>query len=156
MFNLEKADKIFEAKMREDSRFAERFIKKFRVQMPDIYAKTMYEEEYGCHIVDISVYEKAVSLLEWADGKGYGAKFEIDDILKMSNIDFSNKNYYEYDYAYVVNMLYSDYGHIITELSQLLKMAKAYLEDPDYMGKADERAYHNAMKRIKYNQKSQV
>ena len=53
-------------------------------------------------------------------------------------------------------MLYSDYGHIITELRQLLKMAKAYLEDPDYMGKADERAYHNAMKRIKYNQKSQV
>lgn len=156
MFNLEKADKIFEAKMREDSRFAERFIKKFRAQMPDIYAKTMYEEEYGCHIVDISVYEKAVSLLEWADGKGYGAKFDVDDILKMSNIDFSNKNYYEYDYAYVVNMLYSDYGHIITELSQLLKMAKAYLEDPDYMGKADERAYHNAMKRIKYNQKSQV
>ena len=156
MFNLEKADKIFEAKMREDSRFAERFIKKVRALMPDVYAKTMYEEEYGCHIVDISVYEKAVSLLEWADGKGYGAKFDVDDILKMSNIDFSNKNYYEYDYAYVVNMLYSDYGHIITELSQLLKMAKAYLEDPDYMGKADERAYHNAMKRIKYNQKSQV
>ena len=83
MFNLEKADKIFEAKMREDSRFAERFIKKFRALMPDVYAKTMYEEEYGCHIVDRSVYEKAVSLLEWSQEKGFGAKFEIDDILKM-------------------------------------------------------------------------
>lgn len=118
--------------------------------MPEIYIRTMYEEEFGCHIVDRSLYEEAVSLLEWADDKGYGAKFDVDEILKMSNIDFSNKNYYEFDYAYVVNMLWSDYGHIIPELNYILKMAKAYLEDPDYMGKADERAYHNAIKRIKY------
>ena len=150
MLNIDKADKIYEAKMREDSRFADRFIKKFRNLMPDIYIRTMYEEEFGCHIVDRSLYEEAVSLLEWADDKGYGAKFDVDEILKMSNIDFSNKNYYEFDYAYVVNMLWSDYGHIIPELNYILKMAKAYLEDPDYMGKADERAYHNAIKRIKY------
>ena len=150
MLNIDKADKIYEAKMREDSRFADRFIKKFRNLMPEIYIRTMYEEEFGCHIVDRSLYEEAVSLLEWADDKGYGAKFDVDEILKMSNIDFSNKNYYEFDYAYVVNMLWSDYGHIIPELNYILKMAKAYLEDPDYMGKADERAYHNAIKRIKY------
>lgn len=150
MFNLEKADKIYEAKMREDSRYADKFIKKFRALMPDLYAKAIYEEEYGCHIVDSSVYEEAVSLLEWFDDKGYGAKFDFDEVLKLSNIDFSNKAYYEYDFAYVVNMLWSDYGHIIPEPNILFKMAKAYLEDPDYMGKADERAYHNAMERIKY------
>lgn len=152
MFDLEKADKIFDSKMREDPRFAEKFIKKFRNLMPEIFAESMYQEEYGCHIVDRSLYEDAVSLLEWSDEKGYGAKWDVDEILKASNIDFSNKNYYEYDFAYVVNMLWSDYGHIFTEQSYFLKMAKAYLEDPDYMGKADERAYKNAIKRIKYFQ----
>ena len=63
------------------------------------------------------------------------------------------KDYYEYDYAYVMNMLWSDYCNIFTETSYYKKMAKSYLEDPDYMGKADERAYHNAMKRIKYFEK---
>lgn len=153
MFNLEKADKIFEEKLRENPHFAEKFIRKFRSLMPEVYAKTMYEEQYGCHIVDKTLYDKAVSLLEWSDGKGYGPKFEFEEILKQVNIDFSNKNYYEYDFAYVVNMLWSDYGHIIIEPSYIFKMAKAYLEDPDYMGKADERAYYNAIKRIKYFEK---
>ena len=150
--NLEKADKIYDTKMREDPRFADRFIRKFRNNMPEIYAESMYEEEYGCHIGDSSLYEEAVSLLEWSDEKGYGAKWDVDEILKNSNIDFSKKHYYEYDYAYVVNMLWSDYGHILQEQPYFLKMAKAYLEDPDYMGKADERAYKNAIKRIKYYQ----
>lgn len=152
MFDLEKADKIFDTKLREDPRFAEKFIKKFRNLMPEVYAETMYEEEYGCHIVDRNLYEQAVSLLEWSEDKGYGAKWDVDEILKASNIDFSKKHYYEYDFAYVVNMLYSDYCNIFTEQNYYLKMAKAYLEDPDYMGKPDERAYKNAIKRIKYFQ----
>ena len=76
MFNLEKADRIYEAKMREDSRFADKFIRKFRSLMPEVYAKTMYEEEYGCHIVDKTLYDEAVSLLESTDEKEYGPKFE--------------------------------------------------------------------------------
>ena len=156
MFNLEKADKIYNAKMREDARFADKFIKKFRELMPEVFAKTMYEEEFGCHIVDKGLYDEAVSLLEWADDKGYGPKFEFEEVLKLANIDFNNKNYYEYDYAYVVNMLWSDYGQIVQEPSYIFKMAKAYLEDPDYMGKADERAYHNAIKRIKFFQDKKI
>lgn len=58
--------------------------------------------------------------------------------------------FYELDYAYVVNMLYSDYCHIFTEPTYYLKMAEAYLMDSDYPGVADERAYHNAIKRINY------
>ena len=48
-------------------------------------------------------------------------------------------------------MLWSDNCNVFTEPSYYLKMAKNYLEDPDYCGEASERAYHNAMKRIKYN-----
>ena len=150
MYDIEKADKIYSEKLMEDKKFAEKLIDKFREKMPEEFVKTMFEEEYGCHIVDRSIYDEAVSLLKWSEDRGSGAKWEVEDILKLSNIDFSNKNYYEYDYAYVVNMLWSDYGHIFTEPSYFLKMAKAYLEDPDYMGKPDERAYKNAIKRIEY------
>ena len=80
MFNLEKADRIYEAKMREDSRFADKFIRKFRSLMPEVYAKTMYEEDYGCHIVDKTLYDEAVSLLESTDEKEYGPKFEFEEI----------------------------------------------------------------------------
>lgn len=152
MYDIEKADKIYAEKLMEDPKFAEKLMDKFRDKMPEEFVKTMFEEEYGCHIVDRSIYDEAVSLLEWSENRGSGAKWSVEDILKLANIDFSNKNYYEYDYAYVVNMLWSDYGHIFTEQSYFLKMAKAYLEDPDYMGKADERAYKNAIKRIKYFQ----
>ena len=150
MYDIEKADKIYAEKLMEDPKFAEKLMDKFRDKMPKEFVKTMFEEEYGCHIVDRSIYDEAVSLLEWSENRGSGAKWSVEDILKLANIDFSNKNYYEYDYAYIVNMLWSDYGHIFTEPSYFLKMAKAYLEDPDYMGKADERAYKNAIKRIEY------
>ena len=64
-----------------------------------------------------------------------------------------NPKHTKYDYAYVVNMFWSDYCNIFTEPSYYLKMAKNYLTDPDYCGEASERAYHNAKKRIKYSDK---
>lgn len=114
------------------------------------------EKEYGCHIGTEEFYEKTVDLLEWAGDKGEGAKWKnIDDIVKLSGIDFETKDYTEYDYAYVLNMLYSDYCNVFTESGYYLKMAKNYLEDPDYCGVASERAYHNAKKRIKYEKEQQ-
>lgn len=127
-------------------------------EMVQVFIKDMPEEAnvlfdkmlYGCHIVDEDMYNKAVSLLHWVDNKGSGAKWTVPDIVRLSDIDFDNKDYYEYDYAYVVNMLYSDYCNVFIEPSYYLKMAKNYLEDNDYMGKPDERAYKNAKKRINY------
>lgn len=112
------------------------------------------EKEYGCHIGTEEFYDKAVSLLKWVDDKGSGPRWSVNEIIKSSNIDFGRKDYYEYDYAYVVNMLYSDNCNV-SELtnSAYLKMAKNYLEDPDYMGEPDERAYKNAVKRIEYARK---
>ena len=97
------------------------------------------------------MYNEAVSLLEWVENRGHGAKWAVDDIVKLANINFDNKEYTKYDYAYIMNALYSDYCNIFTEPSYYLKMAKNYLEDADYWGEASERAYHDAKKRIKYH-----
>lgn len=114
------------------------------------------EQEYGCHIGTKEMYEKAVHLLDWIEDRGHGAKWIVDDIVRLSGIDFDKKNYTEYDYAYIVNMLYSDYCNVFTESSYYLKMAKNYLEDPDYCGEASERAYYNAKKRMKYNKDKEI
>lgn len=148
MYDLTKANEIFE-KMSTDDK-VNRVFEIFRDKMPEEFCNLMYIMEYGCHIVTKKLYDHAVSLLVWAKDKGKGEKWSVEKVVELANIDFSEVKYYEYDLAYVMNMLYSDYCDIFTDSSYYLKMAKAYLEDPDYMGKADERAYHNAMKRIKY------
>lgn len=153
MYNLMKADEIYQKKLANNPHYDHELVSEWRKDMPEQFAKKMYEDEFGCHIYTKDMYDKAVSLLVWVDNKGQGPKWEFDDIIKISDIDFDTKEYYEYDFAYVMNMLWSDYCNVFTETSYYKKMAKAYLEDPDYMGKADERAYYNAVKRIKYHEK---
>ena len=150
MYDLIKANEIYKEKLENNPKFSHELVLEWRDKMPEQFTKRMYEEKYGCHIVTEEMYDEAVSLLKWQDNRGKGEKWTVDDIIKSSGIDFKNKEYYEYDYAYIVNMLYSDYCHIFSEQGYYLKMAKAYLEDPDYMGNADERAYKNAIKRIEY------
>lgn len=83
-------------------------------------------------------------------GGGSGAKWEVDSIVKLVDINFEKAGFTKFDYAYVVNMLYSDYCHIFTDSDYYLKMAKAFLTDEDYPGTPGERAYKNAIKRICY------
>ena len=154
MFDINKAVEFYHMHLEKDPEYDHKLVLEWKEDMPQQFARKMYEDHYGCHIMDEELYNKAVSLLTWIDDRGKGGKWSIEDIKKLSNIDFDAKHYTLYDYAYIVNMLYSDYSNVFTEPSYYLKMAKAYLEDPDYMGDPSERAYKNAMKRIKYFTKS--
>lgn len=151
MYDLQKANEIYKRKISENPNFYKEIVEEWKEDMPENFAEYMLKLEYGCHIVDISMYEKAVGYLKWQDDKGHGAKWSVDDIKKASGIDFDDKDYYLYDYAYSMNMLYSDYCNVFTDANYYIKMAKNYLEDVDYWGDPSERAYKNAKKRIKYN-----
>ena len=61
MYDLEKADKIYSEKLMEDPKFAEKLMDRFREKMPEEFIKTMFEEEYGCHIVDKDMYDEATA-----------------------------------------------------------------------------------------------
>ena len=150
MYNLDKASDIYRNKLKEDEHFAEKIVEIWKDKMPDDFAKFMYESEYGCHIVEKDMYDKAISYLKWSDDKGTGAKWDVVTIEKLVDINFDKAEFTKYDYAYVVNMLWSDYCHIFTDSDYYLKMAKAYLTDEDYPGTPEERAYKNAIKRICY------
>ena len=153
MYDLKKADAIYEEMRAEGKDIVHEVMLVFKDKMPKEYCMLMHLIKYGCHIFDVAMYNEAVSHLEWVNGKGKGAKWDIDTIVKLSGIDFEKVDFFEYDFAFVMNMLWSDYCEIFTETTYYLKMAKMYLTDPDYPGKADERAYKNAMKRIEYYEK---
>ena len=151
MHDLDKAIEIYNKRVAENPKYPQEVIDEWREDMPDEFTRFIFEGEYGCHITSKEMYDEAVSLLHWVNDKGKGAKWSVSDIKSVANIDFDSKDYYELDFAYVMNMLWSDYCDVFTEPMYYVKMSKNYLEDDDYMGDPSERAYKNAKKRIRYN-----
>ena len=150
MYDLQEAIEIYNSEKAKNPKYDEVIVTEFKDNMPEQFTRYMLKKKYGCHIVDKSTYEEAVSLLDWVDEKGNGAKWSIEDIKSASGIDFDSKDYTLLDFAYIMNMLWSDYCNVFTDVNYYLRMARNYLEDSDYMGEASERAYHNAIKRIRY------
>lgn len=149
--NFNEAKEIFKKKLKDNPRYAVELVLEWAEIMPEQFIFKMFEDEYGCHLAyNTELYNKAISLLKWVDDKGKGAKWSPDEIEKLTGIDFDTKDYYLLDFAYVMNMLYSDYCNIFTDTNYYIKMTKNYLEDSDYMGDPSERGYKNAKERIKY------
>lgn len=150
MYDLAEAIEIYNEEKAKNPKYDEVIVAEWKENMPEQFTMFHLKKRYGCHIVDKSMYEKAVDLLEWTDERGTGAKWSVSDIKSVSGIDFSTKDYTLLDFAYVMNMLWSDYCNVFTDANIYIKMTRNYLEDADYMGDASERAYHNAIKRIRY------
>lgn len=106
----------------------------------------LYKEIYECHFCDW-LLEKATKNMENEDGTR-GAHWTLDQtnsVAKQLDIDF--KDFNQYDWSYVMNMIYSDYyGSVPNEANVYGKMAKKFLYDKDAPhGKALK--YYLAMKK---------
>lgn len=122
---------------------------KFAHEMPTEFEMAIMEYKHGCHIASKRMYDEAVSYFENPNGTS-GAYWDIDTIRIKSGIDFNTmKDFTLWDFAYLANMHYSDYGDFISA-DQIFKMVKRDLMDKDYPGDATERAYKDAKRRIKY------
>ena len=150
MHDLTEAIQIYNEEKAKNPNYDTVLVEEWRELMPEQFTRKMLKKKYGCHIVDNDTYNEAVEFLDWVDGKGQGAKWSIEDIRQVSGIDFNTKDYTLLDFAYTMNMLYSDYCNVFTDANYYIRMAKNFLEDADYTGKPDERAYHSAIKRINY------
>lgn len=149
--DLMKADEIYKNKLKENPHFDHDLIMTFREEMPEEFCDVMMMAAYGCHIFNEDMYNKAVGLLESKSGMR-GANWTLEQVKDKSGINFEDKDYTLYDYAYALNALYSDYSTVFTDSGYYIKMAKMYLEDPDFYGDPSERAFYDAKQRIKYNQ----
>lgn len=123
----------------------------FAEDMPEEFEMVIMKYKYGCHIGSKKMYEEFVSYFENADGTE-GAHWDVDTIKAKAAIDFNSKEYTLWDFAYQVNMHYSDYGEKIGT-DMLFWMAKKDLEDKDYPGNPSERAYKDGKRRMKYYEK---
>lgn len=109
------------------------------------------EEFFTCHIDNMETYNKFVSVLKNFDGTT-GAHWTYDQVKANAKIDFNNTEYTCFDYAYTVNMRYSDDGQRMNQ-EQIFASAKDYLEDVDYWGDPSERAYREGKARYKHFKK---
>lgn len=108
------------------------FIKHMYKYDPDAVEKMLdYSKMEEGHLTNRRKYDESVEKLKWANGNGRGAKWNFEDIKKNSKIDFSHVDFTEYDYAYLVNMLYAKCCKDFTDPSFYLKLAKCLLEDKD-------------------------
>lgn len=110
---------------------------------PEAVERMLETFEDDGHITNKHKYDELVQKLKWANGNGKGQRWEFEDIKKMSRIDFSNVDYTEFDFAYLVNMLHAKCCKEITDLSSYIKLAKCFLEDKDEETKIYKGAYSN-------------
>lgn len=91
----------------------------------------LYKKVYGCHFTKW-LLEKALKDMVNEDGtKGpHWTVEQTTNVAKANGIEF--KHFNEYDWNYVLNMVYSDYyGAIPNELASYVKVARKFLEDRD-------------------------
>jgi len=102
--------------------------------MPELYSEMeceLYEHVYGEHFTKWK-YEKAVAELVNQDGsKGAHWTYQqIIDYAKSKDLAFQKFN--TYDFAYVMNIMFSDYHGVVGDGTDMyFKLAKAFLEDVD-------------------------
>lgn len=98
---------------------------------PEIIEEMLEYPDDAEHIPNRKKYEELISRAKWADGNGRGAKWDFDTIKRNAKVNFDNVDFTEYDFAYLVNMLYAKCCKYITDPAIYLKFAKSLLEDDD-------------------------
>lgn len=101
---------------------------------PELYEQaknSLYEHIYGFHFNEWML-ECAVSKMKNDDGTT-GAHWTIEETnLALRNTNVKLGEYNQYDWNYVMNMLYSDYYKLIgDDTSQYVKMANLFINDTD-------------------------
>lgn len=107
---------------------------RLKTSMPELYQEMeceLYEHIYGPHFTKWK-YDCAASGFENEDGSK-GPHWTVEQITDYAkNHGLSYRNYNEYDFAFAMNMVYSDYyGSVSDSTDAYYKLAKAFIEDKD-------------------------
>lgn len=91
----------------------------------------LYHMMYGCHFNEWML-KRATEHMQNEDGTtgGHWNVEQTTQVAKNNGVMFVNFN--EYDWNYVMNMIYSDYyGSVPNDVTIYFKMAKKFIEDKD-------------------------
>ena len=106
----------------------------------------LYIDTYGEHFNE-EIARHAVSEMENEDGT-YGEHWTLEETTRLMNqYKMSSELYNEYDFYYVINMLYSDFYSVVgNDTTTYLKLAKYWLTDKDVSEGKALRYYMNVVK----------
>ena len=138
-YDIHKIKEFHKKLLEENPRYNDELVMEFADNMPELYAKKIQYDYCGCHIYDEECYEEEIRKIKAVP------KWSLSDIKQVSKIDFEAKDYYIYDFAFLMNYYYNLFKHIFTDTAYYVGITKATLENP-LMGKADDTAYHIAKK----------
>ena len=106
-------------------------MRELNITMPQVYETLLidlHKNVYGFHFSK-GLALKAVSELEDSN-ENKGGKYSLEEVNKIRR-DY-NISLNEYDFYFVINMLYSDYSKLLNnDLSSYVKMSCLFLEDED-------------------------
>lgn len=125
--------------LEENPEYNNELVQEFADNMPELYAKKIQYDYWGCHIYSEECYEEEIKKIKDIP------KWTLNDIKQVVKIDFETKEYYLYDFAFLMNYYYNLFKHIFTDTTYYIGIVKATLENP-LMPKADDTAYHIAKK----------
>jgi hypothetical protein len=125
--------------LEENPNYNDELVAEFAENMPELYAKRIQYDYWGCHIYSEECYEEEIKKIKTMP------KWTLSDIKQVAKIDFETKEYYLYDFAFLMNYYYNLFKHVFTDTTYYIGIVKAILENP-LMPKADDTAYHIAKK----------
>lgn len=100
-------------------------LKKNDGRMYKRFVDRLYTSSYGSHFNE-ELYREAVELLPTGEHWSFR---EIGDYTSKKGLKYDD-GFNEYDFAYVMNLLYSEYHEIIANTDMYYAMAKAFLAEP--------------------------
>lgn len=105
-------------------------LSKSNPDLADELEDDLYEAVNGPHF-NAWTYKKAVDGLKGRDGKD-GPHWGLDEIRSlMRSKGIKGDDWNDYDFAYAMNMVWSDYSDLLSGDEAACKMALAFLSDPD-------------------------
>ena len=138
-YEMHKIKDFHKKLLEENPHYNDDLVAEFAENMPDLYAKKIQYDYWGCHIYSEECYEEEIKKIKAVP------KWSLNDIKQVSKIDFETKEYYLYDFAFLMNYYYNLAKHVFTDATYSVGLVKAILENP-LIEKADDTAYHIAKK----------
>lgn len=143
MYNLETAYKLYNQMMNEDPDYANKLVKQWSKLMPNEFAKVIYCDRYGKHIVNREQYEQGLSFIEGQNGRPPEI-WSIEDcekILSRYIRDYEQEDFYKYDAFLWLNVKRNDYPKLTDENEIAYITYQDLKNDKDYPTDPSERAY---------------
>lgn len=120
--------------------------KKVYKHNPEVIEEVFEKYEQFGHITNEHKYKELVERLKWNNGQGKGERWKVEEIKKYSRMNFDNEDFTEFDFAYLVNMLYSKCSKEFSDMSFYIRLAKCFLQDDDEETKIYRGAEHHQKK----------